>query len=69
MKDGTCYQEECYDLKGSPQNPVGFDELVKKFRTAAEGVLSQQKVEELLSRCAAFDQEREISQFNDLLNW
>lgn len=69
MKDGCSYEEACYDLKGSPQNPVGFDELVRKFRTAADGLLQPEKIEELLGRCAAFEQESDMRSFSALLNY
>lgn len=69
MKDGSSYEEACYDLKGSPQNPVGFDELVRKFRTAADGLLQPEKIEELLGRCATFEREADIRSFSVLLNY
>ena len=69
MKDGTEYGEECYDLKGSPQNPVGFDELVNKFVTGAKGLLSDEKIREVMDRCASFEQETDLNTFLPLLNW
>lgn len=69
MKDGSSYEEACYDLKGSPQNPVGFDELVRKFRTAADGLLQPEKIEELLGRCATFEREADMRSFSVLLNY
>lgn len=69
MKDGTEYTEECYDLKGSPQNPVGFDELVKKFIATATGLLSAETIQKVLKQCAEFDREADIDAFMSLLNW
>jgi 2-methylcitrate dehydratase PrpD len=69
MKDGSVYSDECYDLKGSPNNPAGYDELVRKFRTSAEGVLSPLKTEELISRCSVFERENDIHGFMSILNW
>lgn len=69
MKDGTEYEESCYDLKGSPQNPVGFTELVGKFETAATGLLTPENIRHVRERCAAFEQETEIGSFMELLNW
>ncbi len=69
MKDGTEYEEECYDLKGSPQNPVGFDELVEKFITAATGLLKEETIKEVIDRCTRFEQESDPGSFLSLLNW
>lgn len=69
MRDGSVYEKECYDLKGSPQNPVGFDELVKKFITAATGLLQEKTIREIQDMCAAFEKITDISSFVGLLNW
>lgn len=69
MKDGTELIGECYDLKGSPQNPVGFDEIEKKFVTGATGLLTTKAIDTLLNRCANFENEMDISNFLKLLNW
>ena len=69
MKDGTEYGEECYDLKGSPQNPVGFGELVEKFVTAATGLLKEETIKEVIDRCTRFEQETNPGDFLSLLNW
>lgn len=69
MKDGTVYTEECYDLKGSPLNPVGEKELVDKFTAAAAGLLEPERVERIIDCCLSFEQEREISGFLSLLTW
>ena len=69
MKDGQFYEKPCYDLKGSPQNPVGFDELVRKFNTAASGLLSQEVADEVRTRCASFEKESGTAELLSLLNW
>ena len=69
LKDGTRYEEECYDLKGSPQNPVGFDQLLDKFDAAAAGLLNSAVTEEIKRRCAQFEAETEIDSFLGLLHW
>ena len=69
MKDGQFYEKSCYDLKGSPQNPVGFDELVRKFNTAASGLLSQEVADEVRTRCASFEKESGTAELLSLLNW
>lgn len=69
MKDGSSYDSDCYDLKGSPQNPVGFDELVRKFRVAANGLLSEEATAAVLARCGSFEAETDVGSFLALLNW
>lgn len=69
LKDGTSYEETCYNLKGSPQNPVGFDELVRKFVTAATGLLEERTIQEVRDQCASFEREKEIGSFLSLLKW
>lgn len=69
MKNGAVFEESCYDLKGSPQNPVGFDELLRKFVVASTGLLKEETIQAVQARCAAFEQESDIGQFLRLLNW
>lgn len=69
MEDGTEYQEDCYNLKGSPLNPVGFEELEAKFVHAATGLLTEDAIREVLERCARFDEETNINDFLSLLHW
>lgn len=69
MKDGKSYEESCYDLKGSPQNPVAYDELVGKFHIAAKGILKPDIIEEVLKRCESFENEYNIKGFLRLLSW
>jgi 2-methylcitrate dehydratase PrpD len=69
MKDGMALTDECYDLKGSPNNPVGYEELVRKFRTIAESVISPSKTDEMIVRCSAFEDEWRIDDFMGILNW
>ena len=68
MKDGRLFSADCFDLKGSPQNPVGFDELVKKFRTAAAGLLTEEAAQKILDLCGGFET-AEAGELLALLNW
>ena len=69
LKNGSACTEECYDLKGSPQNPVGFEELRNKFVVAATGFLSDDAIQAVQQKCAALEQEESISDLLSLLNW
>lgn len=48
LNDGTAYEKEIYDLKGSPDNPVGWEELQAKFEENAKNVLSDEQIRNLL---------------------
>ena len=69
LKDGAVCTEECYDLKGSPQNPVGFEELRNKFVVAATGLLSDNAIRTVLQKCADLEQEKDAGDLLALLNW
>ena len=68
MRNGQVFSADCYDLKGSPQNPVGFDELVKKFKTAATGLLNDSAIEKVLDLCGGFET-ADAKDLLLLLNW
>lgn len=69
LRSGESFEKECYDLKGSPQNPVGLSELIGKFEAGAKGILAADVIHTLIERCGKFETERNISSFMDLLNW
>ena len=67
LKDGTQYEKELYDLKGSPNNPVGWPELAAKFTANAQAVLSAQTVDMLLERLTALETLKNIDPIMDLV--
>ncbi len=69
LKDGSVYTEECYDLKGSPQNPVGFEELRNKFVVAATGFLSDDAIRAVQAKCADLEDETSMRSLLLLLTW
>lgn len=48
LKDGTVYEKELYDLKGSPSNPVSTAELERKFMSNARAAMEETRAQELL---------------------
>ncbi len=48
LKDGTVYEKELYDLKGSPSNPVSTEELERKFMSNARAAMSEARAQQLL---------------------
>ena len=69
LTDGSACTEECYDLKGSPQNPVGFEELRNKFIVAATGLLSNDAIQAVQQKCTNLEQEVSMGALLSLLNW
>jgi 2-methylcitrate dehydratase PrpD len=67
LKDGRSFERECYDLKGSPNNPVGWTELASKFVVNATGVISQVNIEQLMQKIADFEQEKAVTTLIKLL--
>lgn len=49
LQDGTVYEKELYDLKGSPDNPVSPEELARKFVTNAKAAMPEARVQQLLA--------------------
>ena len=48
LKDGTVYEKELYDLKGSPGNPVSIGELERKFMSSAGAAMPEMRAQQLL---------------------
>lgn len=67
LKDGRRFVRECYDLKGSPNNPVGWRELATKFVGNATGVVSQTNIEQLMQRIADLELEQSVTTVINLL--
>ncbi|MFZ7101589.1 MAG: MmgE/PrpD family protein [Peptococcaceae bacterium] len=67
LKDGRCFARECYDLKGSPNNPIGWAELARKFVGNTTGVISQAHIEQLMQRIADLEQEESVAEIIKLL--
>lgn len=48
LKDGRTLDEEIYDLKGSPNNPVGFEEIRNKFTANVKSLMPAGDMERLI---------------------
>ena len=48
LKNGTVYEKELYDLKGSPGNPVSIGELERKFMSSAGAAMPEIRAQQLL---------------------
>lgn len=56
LKDGTVYEKELYDLKGSPNYPVGWGELSAKFIANAGAALGGGTASHLLEDLARLEE-------------
>lgn len=56
LKDGTSYEKELYDLKGSPNNPVGWKELKAKFLANASALIPQEQAQALVAQMERLEQ-------------
>lgn len=68
LKDGTVYEKELYDLKGSPGNPIGWIELEKKFRANVSSALSFEQTERLLDLIRQLDRQSSTAAMMKILN-
>lgn len=50
LKNGTAYEKELYDLKGSPNNPVSTEELERKFMSNARAAMPEAHARQLLEQ-------------------
>ena len=67
LKDGRSLKREVYDLKGSPANPVGWDEIEKKFRANAQSILDGETADNIVHIVARFDQLDNLRGFMEML--
>lgn len=67
LNDGRTFVRECYDLKGSPDKPIGREEIEKKFRANAAGVFSPEKIERALELIFSLDENAGVKELMDIL--
>lgn len=67
LKDGTVYEKELYDLKGSPDNPVGWEELRAKFEANVKTALSDRQTGQLVDVLKHLEQSKDIAVLTKLL--
>jgi len=67
LKDGRTLKKELYDLKGSPDNPVGWKELEKKFVANLTGIYSPASIAVLIELIRNLEQWDNIQQIMDIL--
>ena len=68
LKDGRILRKEIYELKGSPENPIGWNRLEKKFKENAGCILSEEETQRLLRLIEEADSLDSVSEIMDILN-
>ena len=68
LSDGKRYEKELYDLKGSPNNPVGWAELEGKFRSNAKAMLPLERVDEIIDLFSTLEQQGNVNRICDILS-
>lgn len=64
LRDGTTYESRVDAAKGDPENPLTMEELQQKLRILAQGVVSEESLEEaikLVSRLETLDDVNELT--------
>jgi 2-methylcitrate dehydratase len=62
-KDGLSYSAQVDHAKGSPQNPMGDDEIISKFKSNSEGVFSPQRQDEIITATWDFENTDDIQAY------
>ena len=68
LKDGRILRKELYELKGSPENPIGWNRLEKKFICTAGKVLGEEKTIRLLELVERMSELESVSEIMNILN-
>lgn len=68
LKDGRVFARELYDLKASPNNPVGWDTIEQKYTNNMEGILPADVTKKILNTVSHFEQEYSSQTLERLLH-
>jgi len=67
LKNGRIFEKELYDLKGSPNNPVGWVELEKKFLANAKAIMLEENAKDIVAQINILDKQESLHGVMDLL--
>jgi 2-methylcitrate dehydratase len=66
-KDGYAHSTQTDAAKGSPEDPLTDDEIVAKFRANARGIVSDQRMDEIIEATWRFESVSHLSDYMALL--
>lgn len=67
LKDGRELATEVYDLKGSPNNPVGFEEIKNKFVANVKNLMSAEDLEKLIDMVMNLEKMESVEPLMEIL--
>ncbi|MBI4639768.1 MAG: MmgE/PrpD family protein [Candidatus Tectomicrobia bacterium] len=69
LKDGRTFRAETPSPKGSPGNPMAWEEVVSKFRDCAASVLSAEAMEHIIAIVRDLENVEDISELGELVTF
>lgn len=69
LRDRRKFSKEIYDLKGSPNNPVGWKELENKFLVNSMGALPRNNATESVQMIKELEKLNEVKTLVELFSW
>lgn len=67
LKDGRELTEEVYDLKGSPDNPVGFEEIRNKFISNVKNLMTEENLYRLIDEIMHLEKADSVKPLMEIL--
>ena len=64
---GEKYVKDTEKPKGHPDNPLGYDEVVKKFKSLASKVISSDRIDQIIEKVSGLEGIRNINELAKLL--
>lgn len=68
LKDGRILEKELYDLKGSPNKPVGWKELQTKFVGNTSGVIPEAGIQTLIQKLSDLENVKSVGEIMRILH-
>ena len=65
--DGRSFAREILHRRGSPENPVKWDDVERKFSANIAGLLAPDAASQLLASCAMIEKLENVKTVNDIL--
>ena len=67
LKDGRELSTEVYDLKGSPNNPVGFEEIKNKFTANVKNLMTEEDLNTLIDMIMSLETMNSVEPVMEIL--
>ncbi|NYT24134.1 MmgE/PrpD family protein [Alcaligenaceae bacterium] len=61
MKDGRSIDKEIFNRRGSPENPLAHEDVVKKFRAVTQPAIPADRIEEIIELVRDVDTAKDVS--------